>query len=152
PRVLPRLVRLPEKIAGKQRLFVSISSIVRAHLVELFPGREVAEFAQFRVTRHSDLAVDEEDVSDLRTALRQGLHHRHYGQAVRLEVSFACSPMLSDLLLGQFGLPTEALFRVKGPVNLVRQSQLVDLVDDPALLFPPWRPAWPRQLQPGRSV
>ena len=115
PRVLPRLVRLPEKIAGKQRLFVSISSIVRAHLVELFPGREVAEFAQFRVTRHSDLAVDEEDVSDLRTALRQGLHHRHYGQAVRLEVSFACSPMLSDLLLGQFGLPTEALFRVKGP-------------------------------------
>ncbi len=131
---------------------MSLSSILRAHLVELFPGREVAEFSQFRVTPHSDLAVDEEDVSDLRTALRQGLHHRHYGQAVRLEVSFACSPMLSDLLLGQFGLPTEALFRVKGPVNLVRQSQLVDLVDDPALLFPPWRPAWPRQLQPGRSV
>lgn len=152
PRALPRLVRLPEKIAGKQRLFVSISSIVRAHLAELFPGREVAEFAQFRVTRHSDLAVDEDDVSDLRMALRQGLHHRHYGQAVRLEVSFACSPMLSDLLLGQFGLPAEALFRVKGPVNLVRQSQLVDLVDDPALLFPPWRPVWPRQLQAGTSV
>jgi polyphosphate kinase len=95
PRALPRLIRLPEKIAGRQRLFVSISSIVRAHLAELFPGREVAEFAQFRVTRHSDLAVDEDDVSDLRMALRQGLHHRHYGQAVRLEVSFACSPMLS---------------------------------------------------------
>ncbi|WP_027015829.1 polyphosphate kinase 1 [Comamonas composti] len=152
PRALPRLVRLPERIANNKRLFVSISSIVRAHLDELFPGREVAEFAQFRVTRHSDLAVDEADVSDLRMALRQGLHHRHYGQAVRLEVSFDCSPMLSELLLEQYGLPEEALFRVRGPVNLVRQSQLVDLVDDPRLLFPPWRPAWPHQLQPGRSV
>ena len=152
PRALPRLIPLPAKVSGKQRLFVSISSVVRAHLEELFPGRDVSEFAQFRVTRNSDLAVDEEDVSDLRTALRQGLRHRHYGQAVRLEVSFSCSSMLSDLLLGQYGLPDEALFRVKGPVNLVRQSQLVDLVDDPSMLFPPWRPAWPHQLQVGRPI
>ena len=152
PRALPRLIALPHKLAGKQRLFVSISSIVRAHLPELFPGREVAEFSQFRVTRHSDLAVDEEDVSNLRMALRQGLHHRHYGQAVRLEVSASCSPVLVSLLLEQHGLPQQALFRVKGPVNLVRQMQLVDLVDDPALLFPPWKPAWPRQLVAGRSV
>lgn len=152
PRALPRLIAMPEKVAGKQRLFVSISSVVRAHLSELFLGREVAEFSQFRVTRNSDLAVDEEDVSDLRLALRQGLHHRHYGQAVRLEVSSACSPMLANLLLEQYGLPQQALFRVKGPVNLVRQMQLIDLVDDPALLFPPWKPAWPRQLEVGRSV
>ncbi|MDD3017195.1 MAG: polyphosphate kinase 1 [Comamonas sp.] len=152
PRALPRLIAMPEKVAGKQRLFVSISSVVRAHLSELFSGREVAEFSQFRVTRNSDLAVDEEDVSDLRMALRQGLHHRHYGQAVRLEVSSACSPMLANLLLEQYGLPQQALFRVKGPVNLVRQMQLIDLVDDPALLFPPWKPAWPRQLEVGRSV
>jgi polyphosphate kinase len=152
PRALPRLIAMPEKVAGKQRLFVSISSVLRAHLPELFLGREVAEFSQFRVTRNSDLAVDEEDVSDLRMALRQGLHHRHYGQAVRLEVSSACSPMLANLLLEQYGLPQQALFRVKGPVNLVRQMQLIDLVDDPALLFPPWKPAWPRQLEVGRSV
>ena len=152
PRALPRLIRLPEKISGKQKLFVSISSVVRAHLAELFPGREVSEFSQFRVTRHSDLAVDEDDVVDLRMALRQGLHHRHYGQAVRLEVSSSCSVVLSDLLLEQYGLPAEALFRVKGPVNLVRQMQLIDLVDDPALLFPKWKPAWPTQLVPGRSI
>ena len=152
PRALPRLIRLPEKISGKQRLFVSISSVVRAHLAELFPEREVAEFSQFRVTRNSDLAVDEDDLVDLRMALRQGLNHRHYGQAVRLEVSSSCSPMLSDLLLEQYGLPPEALFRVKGPVNLVRQMQLIDLVDDPALLFPKWKPAWPAQLTPGRSI
>ena len=152
PRALPRLIPMPQKIAGKQRLFVSISSIVRAHLAELFPGREVTEFSQFRVTRNSDLAVDEEDVINLRMALRQGLHHRHYGQAVRLEVSASCSAVLANVLLQQHGLPQQALFRVKGPVNLVRQMQLIDLVDDPALLFSPWKPAWPRQLMAGRSV
>jgi polyphosphate kinase len=152
PRVLPRLVRLPDRLAPKQTLFVSLSSIVRAHLTDLFPGREVTEFSQFRVTRHSDLALDEEDVRNLRTALRQGLQQRHYGQAVRLEVSSGCSAFLSEFLRSQFALPDAALFRVPGPVNLVRLAQLIDLVDAPDLLFPPWRSAWPRQLQPGVSI
>ena len=152
PRALPRLIRLPAKVAGKQRVFVSLSSIVRAHLKELFPGREVVEFSQFRATRHSELAVDEEDVDNLRTALREGLHNRHYGQAVRLEVSSSCSPFLADLLLLQFHLPQAALFRVQGPVNLVRLGQLVDLVNDASLLFPAWQPVWPTQLQRGVSI
>src|SRR6201991_1120311 len=80
PRVLPRLVRMPAKVSGGKTLFVALSSIVRAPLSSMFPGREVGEFSQFRVTRHSDLAVDEEEVRNLRTALRQGLQHRHYGQ------------------------------------------------------------------------
>ncbi len=125
---------------------------MRAHLTELFPGRDVTEFSQFRVTRHSDLAVDEDDVRNLRTALRQGLQHRHYGQAVRLEVSASCSRFLSDFLQSQFALPDAALFRVHGPVNLVRLTQLVDLVNEPALLFPPWRAAWPRQVQAGAPL
>ena len=152
PRALPRLMRLPARVAPHGALFVSLSSIVRAHLDELFPGREVVEFSQFRVTRHSDLALDEEDVRNLRTALRQGLQHRHYGQAVRLEVSSGCSPFLYDFLLKQFQLPLAALYRVPGPVNLVRLTQLVDLVNDPALLFPAWAAAWPRQLQPGAPI
>lgn len=152
PRVLPRLVRMPVKVAPEGAQCVSLSSIVRAHLSELFPGREVTEFSQFRVTRHSDLAVDEDDVRNLRTALRQGLQHRHYGQAVRLEVSASCSRFLSDFLQSQFALPDAALFRVHGPVNLVRLTQLVDLVNEPALLFPPWRSAWPRQVQAGTPL
>jgi len=152
PRALPRLMRLPARVAPHGALFVSLSSIVRAHLDELFPGREVVEFSQFRVTRHSDLALDEEDVRNLRTALRQGLQHRHYGQAVRLEVSSGCSPFLYEFLLTQFQLPLAALYRVPGPVNLVRLTQLVDLVNDPALLFPAWAAAWPRQLQPGAPI
>ncbi len=152
PRALPRLIRLPENLCGKRRLFVSLSSVIRAHLAELFPGREMSQFSQFRVTRHSDLAVDEDDVKNLRTALRQGLQHRHYGQAVRLEVSAGCSEYLSDFLLRQFELPLGALYRVHGPVNLVRLGQLVDLVDEPRLRFPSYKPSYPGQLVPGQSI
>jgi polyphosphate kinase len=125
--------------------------VIRAHLSELFPGRVVGQFSQFRVTRHSDLAVDEDDVQNLRTALRQGLEQRHYGQAVRLEVSAGCSEYLSDFLLKQFNLPERALYRVQGPVNLVRLTQLVDLINDPKLLFPRHTGCYPTQLVPGQS-
>jgi polyphosphate kinase len=152
PRVLPRLIRMSEKVSAKgMTLFVSLSSVIRAHLPELFAGREVGQFSQFRVTRHSDLAVDEDDVQNLRTALRQGLQHRHYGQAVRLEVSAGCSEYLANFLLKQFNLPEPSLYRVHGPVNLVRLTQLIDLVDAPQLLFPPYKACYPAQLVPGQS-
>jgi polyphosphate kinase len=152
PRVLPRLIRLPDQLSGKRKLFVSLSSVIRAHLSELFPGREVGQFSQFRVTRHSDLAVDEDDVKNLRMALRQGLQHRHYGQPVRLEVSAGCSEYLSAFLLKQFELPPLALYRVHGPVNLVRLTQLIDLVDEPSLCFPTYKACYPTQLVPGQSI
>lgn len=152
PRVLPRVIRMPARVAGKGVSFVSLSSVIRAHLHDLFAGRVVTEFSQFRVTRHSDLAFDEEDVRDLRAALRQGLEHRNYGQAVRLEVSAGCSKFLSDFLLSQFSLPVGALYRVHGPVNLVRLTQLIDLMNEPSLLFPAWKAALPRQLQQGTSI
>ena len=152
PRVLPRLIRMPAKVSGKKTLFVSLSSVIRAHLDILFPGREVGQFSQFRVTRHSDLAVDEEDVRNLRTALRLGLQQRHYGQAVRLEVSAGASDYLAEFLLRQFNLPKAALYRVPGPVNLVRLQQLIDLVDAPWLLFAPYHASYPAQLTPGRSM
>ncbi len=152
PRVLPRLIRLPDQVSDGRTLFVSLSSVIRSHLVDLFLGREVGQFSQFRVTRHSELSVDEDDVENLRTALRQGLVHRHYGQAVRLEVSAGCSDYLSDFLLRQFGLPPAALFRVPGPVNLSRLTQLIDLVNEPTLLFTPYKAAFPVQLTPGESI
>ncbi len=151
PRVLPRFIHMPAKDGGKGTLYVSLSSVIRAHLAELFTGRVMEQFSQFRVTRHSDLAVDEDDVKNLRTALRQGLEQRHYGQAVRLEVSAGCSEYLSAFLLKQFGLPPLALYRVHGPVNLVRLTQIVDLVNDPKLLFPSHRPCYPVQLVRGQS-
>ena len=152
PRSLPRLIALPEKLCGKRQLFVSISSVIRAHLKDLFPGRDVGQFSQFRVTRHSDLSVDEEDVKNLRTALRQGLVHRNYGQAVRLEVSSGCSEYLSEFLLHQFELPHSALYRVHGPVNLVRLNQLIDLVDNPKWLFPRYTASYPQQMVTNGSI
>jgi len=151
PRILPRFFRMPPIKGSKQTHFVSISSLIRSHLADLFPGRQVTEFSQFRVTRHSDLAVDEEEVKNLRTALRKGLQQRHYGEALRLEVSAGCSEFLSGFLQAQFDLPAQALYRVPGPVNLVRLNQLIDQVDAPALRFERYNAGWPAQLVPGQS-
>ena len=111
-----------------------LTSVIRAHLGSLFPGREVEAFSQFRITRDSDLEVDA-DVTNLRQALRSGLTTRHFGQAVRLEVVNTCPAELSQFLLQQFGLAESALFKVNGPVNLVRMNELIDLADAPALRF-----------------
>jgi polyphosphate kinase len=152
PRALPRLICMPHKRGEKVVFLVSLSSVIRSHLDDLFPGRQVSEFSQFRVTRHSDLAVDEEEVRNLRMALRQGLQQRHYGQAVRLEVSSGCSAVLVEFLKEQFKLPPQAVYRVPGPVNLVRFSQLIDLVDQPQLLFPSYRAVAPHELLPNVPI
>ena len=156
PRVLPRVIRLPDALCGVgQQAFVLLTSVIRAHLDALFPGRTVDAFSQFRVTRDSDLDVDEADVVNLRQALRSGLTTRHYGQAIRLEVVNTCPEELWRFLLGQFELPEAALYRVNGPVNLVRLVQLIDLADDgPAgdMRFAPYEPGWPAgRLQRGQS-
>ncbi len=150
PRVLPRVMRLPGKGSAAQD-FVLLTSVIRAHLGELFPGREVEAFSQFRITRDSDLEVDA-DVSNLRQALRSGLTTRHFGQAVRLEVVSTCPAELSEFLLAQFNLPESALYKVNGPVNLVRMNELIDLADAPQLRFPPFEPAWPASLPRQRSM
>ncbi len=150
PRVLPRVIRLPDALSDGAQSFVLLTSVIRAHLTELFPGREVEVFSQFRVTRDSDLEVDADDVKNLRQALRSGLTTRHFGQALRLEVTSTCPPELYEFLLKQFALPPAALYRVNGPVNLVRLNELIDqVVDDderPQLRFAPFEPAWPRTL------
>ena len=146
PRVLPRVIRLPDEIADGGQVFVLLTSVIRAHLEELFPGREVEAFSQFRLTRDSDLEVDEQDVTNLRQALRSGLTARHFGQAVRLEVVNSCPAELSQFLLQQFGLPAAALYLVNGPVNLVRLNALIDGADAPDLRFPAHEAPWPDGL------
>lgn len=153
PRSLPRVIKLPAKLNGSSTtLLVTLSSVIRSHLTDLFPDRVVGHFSQFRVTRDSELLVDEEDVTNLRTALRHGLEHRQFGLAVRLEVSSGCSDYLADFLMHQFKLPPNALYRVHGPVNLVRLSQIIDLVDKPDLLFKPHQGLYPHQLNKEESI
>jgi len=153
PRVLPRVIKLPANLSGGKQSFVLLTSVIRAHLDELFPGRQVEAFSQFRVTRDSDLEVDEEEIANLRHALRSGLTTRHFGRAVRLEVVNTCPEELSRFLLEQFVLPEAALYRVNGPVNLVRLNELIDQTDADELRFQPYEPSWPtRRLPRGKSI
>ena len=152
PRVLARVIRLPDEPGSRRQSFVLLTSVIRANLEALFPGREVEAFSQFRVTRDSDLEVDAHDFTNLRQALRSGLTTRHFGQAIRLEVVNTCPEELYEFLLQQFQLPTTALYKVNGPVNLVRLNELIDQVKDgrsePALRFPAYEPAWPHGRLP----
>ena len=147
PRVLPRVIRLPKEISEAEYDFVFLSSILHAHVAELFAGMKMVDCHQFRVTRNSELFVDEEEVEDLRAALRGELPHRQFGDEVRLEVAENCTPQLSDFLLAQFNLGQDDLYRVDGPVNLVRLMNVPDWVERPGLKFPRFRPALPPQLE-----
>jgi len=152
PRVLPRVIPLPSRLTPRRQAFVLLSSVIRAHLADLFPRRSLAGFSQFRVTRDSELWVDEREVSNLRQALQVELTQRHFGNAVRLEVLRTCPPHLEALLREQFALPLQAVYRVAGPVNLVRLNQLVDHLKKPEHRFAPFVPAWPKQLAQGADV
>ncbi|GBG13718.1 polyphosphate kinase [Novimethylophilus kurashikiensis] len=146
PRALPRVIRLPSEIAGCEYGFVFLSSILHAHVDELFSGMTARGCYQFRVTRNSDLIVDEEEIKDLRLALQGELTQRQFGDEVRLEVADNCSQEMAAFLLGQFGLNPEDLYRVNGPVNLVRLMQIPDWVDRPDLKYTRYMPSIPREV------
>src|SRR3954467_15971290 len=147
PRALPRLIRLPQaQAAGQEYSFVFLSSILHAHVGELFDGMKVIGCYQFRVTRNSDLFVDEEEIKNLHTALQGELLHRHFGDAVRLEVADNASQGMVEFLLQQFGLRDADLYRVEGPVNLYRLREVPDQVDRPALKYAPFTPALPPEF------
>jgi polyphosphate kinase len=150
PRVLPRVIRLPREAAATEHHFVFLSSILHTHVSELFSGMKVVDCYQFRVTRNSELFVDEEEVIDLRTALRGELPHRQFGDEVRLEVADNCPQQISDFLLSQFKLGPDDLYRVDGPVNLVRLIDVPGWVDRPDMKFPSFLPGLPEQL--GRAA
>jgi polyphosphate kinase len=143
PRSLPRVVPLPGVGAGG---CVLLSAIVQAFVPKLFSGIKVIGCYQFRITRNSDLFVDEEEIDDLRRALEGELAHRRYGAAVRLETSNDCPEDLVKFLQGQFASATLDLYSVAGPVNLNRLSAMYDLVQRPDLKYPIFTPGIPRRL------
>jgi polyphosphate kinase len=148
PRALPRVIRLPPAISGPaEYAFVFLSSVLHAHVGELFAGMKVLGSYQFRVTRNSDLFVDEEEIKNLHAALQGELLHRHFGDAVRLEVADNCSQAMVDFLLQQFGLRDADLYRVEGPVNLYRLREVPEQVDRPKLKYPPFQPGMPVRVE-----
>ena len=147
PRVLPRLIRIPDDIAEGGDGYVLLSSMIHAHADELFPGMNVLGCYQFRLTRNADLALDPEDVEDLALALRGELYSRRFGNAVRLEVADNCPKTLTAHLLKQFGLAESEMYEVNGPVNLARLFRIASKVNYPALQYKPFVPALPKVLK-----
>ncbi len=143
PRSLPRIIQLPENVSGGEHDFVFLSAVLSEFVDELFPGMEVKGAYQFRVTRNSELMVDEEEVENLALALRDELVGRGYLRAMRLEIAANCPKPIVRTLLQNFDLPESAVYRIDGPVNLNRVTQVYDLVQRPDLKFPPFQPRVP---------
>ena len=144
PRALPRVVRMPPSIAGLPHGFILLTSLIRAFAPELFPGMEAHGVFQWRVTRNSDLFVDEEEVTNLRQALQGELSQRNFGSAVRLEIDQLTPPHIESLLQTEFGLQTADTYRVNGPANVARLMQICQEVDRPDLLFPEFQGPMPK--------
>ncbi len=140
PRSLPRIIHLPQRVSGGEHDFVLLSSVLSAFADEMFPGMEVKGAYQFRVTRNSELVVDEAEVENLALALRDELVSRGYNPAVRLEIAKDCPKAIVRTLLQNFELPENAVYVIDGPVNLNRVTQVYDLVARPELKYPTFNP------------
>lgn len=140
PRSLPRIIHLPQRVSGGEHDFVLLSSVLSAFADEMFPGMEVKGAYQFRVTRNSELVVDEAEVENLALALRDELVGRGYNPAVRLEIAKDCPKPIMRTLLQNFELPENAVYLIDGPVNLNRVTQVYDLVARPELKYPSFTP------------
>ena len=152
PRILPRVVKLPENLCEGKHGFVFLSSVVHEYVYKLFRGMTVKGCHQFRLTRDSALTVDEDDLSNLRTAVQNELRDRDFGDGVRLEVAENCPTHISNFLLEQFQLSHDQLYQVNGPVNLVRLISVPDIIDRSDLKFKPYSPQYPRVLRKSHSL
>lgn len=138
PRSLPRVITLPPHLGDAQYNFIFLSSVIHAHVNELFAGMQLTGCYQFRITRNSELYVDEEEVQDLMLAVEDELYERNYGEAVRLEVADNCPLETARFLLERTGLEEVDLYQVNGPVNLNRLMMVPLAVDRPDLKYPPF--------------
>ena len=153
PRSLPRIIRLPPTTdePGKT-YFVFLSAVISTFVAQLFSGMKVEGAWQFRVTRNSDLFVDDEEVDNLLRAIEGELAQRRYGAAVRLETSLDCPEDITNFLLRHFALKRDDLYQVNGPVNLNRLMAIYDLVDRPDLKYPAFTPCIPKRLMAKEDI
>jgi polyphosphate kinase len=138
PRILPRLVTIAPGRRGPLRV-IFISEIIKLHAGELFPGYQLTGAYAFRVTRNSDLYIDEEESANLLKKIEEELRHLRRGAAVRLEVEEPIDDFLYSTLTSHLELSREHVFRIKGPINPMRLEALAD-IERPDLKFPPFTP------------
>ncbi len=152
PRALPRVINIPAEYAVSPHEFVFLSSIIHAHVEDIFSGMRVTGCYQFRVTRNSELFVEDEDVKNLLQALEGELHQRRFGDAVRLEIAAECPPDLVGLLQREFSLEPTDIYACNGPVNLTRLMAVPDIIERADLKFPGFTPSRPRRLPPNTDL
>ena len=152
PRSLPNIVELPREDPDTPREFVLISSIIHSFMDDLFIGMSVNGCYQFRLTRNSDILLDEEETDDLLRALEGELAYRQYGDEIRLEVADNCPEDLLDFLIQRCEITHQDLYQVNGPVNLNRFSDLFELVKDAPLYFKPFNQNSPKEFKRKGSI
>ena len=136
PRVLPRLVRLPRE--DRRQDFVFLGNLLGHFLADLVPGTKILGYWSFRVTRNSELYIDEEETANLLKAVENELHNRRKGDAVRLEVDADCPEDLRAALLGTLKLTQEDLYVIDGPLNPIRLMAIYEGDHSPELRDPPF--------------
>jgi polyphosphate kinase len=136
PRVLPRLVRLPRE--DDRRDFIYLGHLIGHYLADLFPGTKILGFWHFRVTRNSELYIDEADVGNLLKAVENELHNRRKGAAVRLEIDHACPAEIYQYLLETLDLEADDLYLIDGPLNPVRLMAIYEGDHSPELRDKPF--------------
>jgi polyphosphate kinase len=139
PRILPRVVALPDDGRGVQR-FVFIGNLIQHHVGRLFHGVKVKGAHQFRITRNSDLYIDEEEADNLLRSIEAELRSRNRGNAVRLEVQDDCPQSVVRRLLRTFMLQEDDCYRVDGPINFTRLFPVIADIDRPELKFKRFTP------------
>ena len=136
PAILPRLIPLPQN--DKRRNYVFLGQLVGHFLADLFPGTKILGYWPFRVTRNSELYIDEEESGNLLKAVEMELHNRRKGDAVRLEIDHLCPEDLRDALLKTFRLTADDLYLIDGPLNPTRLMTLYQGDHSPELRDPPF--------------
>jgi polyphosphate kinase len=144
PRSLTHMIELPQELVENGRAFVFISSIIHHFMAEIFVGMQVMECYQFRLTRNSDIFLDEEETDDLLRAVQGELAYRQYGDEVRLELTDTCPQELEQFLLQRCEIKERDLYRINGPVNLNRFGDLFELIKDQDYYFAPFIQAMPK--------
>ena len=151
PRSLPRIIRVPDEVSGRGDHFVFLAELLHAFVDLMFPGFKVVGSYQFRVTRNSELIVEEAEVANLAHALSEELIGRGYARPVRLEIANDCPQAITAMLIQNFQLEETDVYRCDGPVNIIRAGLLYDWIDRPELKFPRFNPQLPTALESGKN-
>jgi polyphosphate kinase len=136
PRALPRLLRVPAEDGGIHYVF--LQDIISTHAAKLYRGYEILASAAFRITRNSNLYLEEEEARSLLDAIDSQVAQRRKGDAVRLEIEAGAHPDIVDRLVSTFDLDESLVFRVPGPVNLQRLFHVYEETKRPDLKYPPF--------------